>query len=126
MAVREFAADPQSPSAARSFAKQTLNELLGSAPSVFRDDVELVVSELVTNALRAGSPSVKLDLLLVGPRRIAVHVTDEAVGWPHPREAGVHDIGGRGLALVSAVSTEWGVTMNDSTKTVWAELAVPD
>ena len=87
------------------------------------DDVELVVSELVTNAVRAGSASVEVSLALENSR-VAVRVTDEAAGWPEERNAGIHDTGGRGLTLVSAMSAAWGVRLTEAGKVVWAEIAL--
>ncbi len=122
---REFACDAHTPSAARSFATETLRSELGQAlSSDVRYDVELIVSELVTNAVRAGSANVNV---CVGFQngKVIVRVTDQATGWPEQREAGVHDAGGRGLPLVSALSAAWGVRMADTGKVVWAEVPVP-
>jgi anti-sigma regulatory factor (Ser/Thr protein kinase) len=122
---REFACDAHTPSAARAFATETLDRQLGrSLSSDVRYDVELIVSELVTNAVRAGSKNV---IVCVGSQRnkVIVRVTDYASGWPAQREASVHDAGGRGLPLVSALSAAWGVRMADSGKMVWAEVPVP-
>ena len=122
---REFACDAHTPGAARNFATDTLRRQLGPSlsPDV-RYDVELIVSELVTNAVRAGSRNV---LVCIGYQggKIIVRVTDQASGWPEQREAGVHDAGGRGLPLVSALSEAWGVRMADSGKVVWAEVPIP-
>jgi anti-sigma regulatory factor (Ser/Thr protein kinase) len=122
---REFACDPHTPSAARSFATETLHRQLGHSlsPEV-RYDVELIVSELVTNAVRAGSKDVIVCVGVEGGK-VIVRVTDYASGWPEQREASVHDAGGRGLPLVSALSAAWGVRMADSGKMVWAEVPVP-
>jgi anti-sigma regulatory factor (Ser/Thr protein kinase) len=125
---REFACDAHTPSAARSFATETLRRELGPAlSSDVRYDVELIVSELVTNAVRAGSANV---IVCVGFQngqngKVIVRVTDQASGWPEQREASVHDAGGRGLPLVSALSAAWGVRMADTGKVVWAEVPVP-
>jgi hypothetical protein len=54
-----------------------------------------------------------------------VRVTDEAEGWPEQRAATIHDVGGRGLPLVSALSEKWGVRTADTGKVVWAELKIP-
>jgi anti-sigma regulatory factor (Ser/Thr protein kinase) len=132
---QEFAGDPRSPSAARAFAKDALAELLGPATSdVLRDDVELVVSELVTNAVRAGSARVLVSIEGVptdtgsgedGRGTVVIRVSDDAEGWPEQREAGIHDPGGRGLPLVSALSQAWGVRLTGTGKVVWAELTMP-
>ncbi len=117
-----FDGGPRSPAAARRFTAAALPELLGDrlTPAVC-DDVELVVSELITNAVRAGSPTVELTLA-VEQSRLAVRVTDRAEGWPEERIAGIHDAGGRGLTLVSAMSVAWGVRLIDGGKVVWAEI----
>lgn len=121
----EFAGDPASPAAARGFAKFAAADLLGPPiPPALCDDLELVVSELVTNAVRAGSPTVVVTIA-VEAGRVLVRVTDEAQGWPEQRAAGIHDVGGRGLPLVSALSTAWGVRPAARGKVVWAELAIP-
>lgn len=122
---QEFDGDTRSPAAARRFAKAALAELLGPAVApVLRDDVELVVSELVTNAVRAGSKSVQVSIEN-SRATIVVRVSDDAEGWPDPREAAIDDPGGRGLPLVSAVSQTWGVRLLGTGKIVWAELRVP-
>ena len=124
MPIREFVADAHAPAAARRFAEDALGELVSPLPSDLSDDVALVVSELVTNAVRAGSGSAVVELALVDDR-LAVRVTDAAGGWPQQRDAAITDTTGRGLALVSAISTSWGVRLTDTGKLVWAELALP-
>jgi two-component sensor histidine kinase len=123
LAEQVFRGDLRAPAAARSFALATLPELVRDPAPTLCDDLALVVSELVTNAVRAGSPQVRVELQAAGAGAVAVRVTDEAEGWPQPREADIHDTGGRGLALVSAVARTWGVRMDHDTKTVWAELS---
>ena len=119
-----FPGDPTSAAAARSFARRTVDSLVSSdAAAALHDDVELIVSELVTNAVRANSATVRVTLELAAGR-LAIRVGDEAPGWPEQRSAGIHDTGGRGLPLVSALSTSWGVTMAANGKVVWAELDV--
>lgn len=121
---QEFTGDSGSPAAARAFAKAALGELITTpiAPELC-DDVELVVSELVTNAVRAGSPTVRVEVLREGAR-VTVRVTDKAAGWPEEREAGIRDTGGRGLPLVSAVSSAWGVRLAGAGKVVWADVDI--
>jgi CheY-like chemotaxis protein/anti-sigma regulatory factor (Ser/Thr protein kinase) len=85
-------------------------------------DAQLVVSELVTNAVvHAGSPS---DLRVVAkPGVLRIEVGDDAQASPEPQE--VHDAGpgGRGLLIVSALSLAWGIDPRNGGKVVWAELA---
>ena len=122
---REFVADPHTPAAARAFAKATLGSLLPPPiPDALSDDVELVVSELVTNAIRAGSPVIGVEVG-VERTRVVLRVRDEAVGWPAQRASGSDDPGGRGVPLVSALSATWGVRLAETGKVVFAELAVP-
>ena len=122
---RDFDGGTTAPADARHFARTALADLLGDAATgVLGEDVELIVSELVTNSVRAHSPFVRVVLSVVGAT-LLVSVADEAAGWPEQREAGAHDTGGRGLPLVSAISSSWGVRMLETGKTVWAELDVP-
>ena len=122
---RDFVGAATTPSDARRFAREALLELIGAdlGDSILAGDVELIVSELVTNSVRAESPTVHVTLS-VTEAKLLVSVGDEAAGWPEQREAGIHDTGGRGLPLVSAISSSWGVRMLETGKTVWAELLV--
>lgn len=122
---QEFLATPRAPGAARAFATAALGDLLAvTVPAELCSDLELVVSELVTNAVRAGSPTVLVSLGLERSR-VVVRVRDDAAGWPEPRAASAEDPGGRGLPLVGALCATWGVRAAESGKVVWAELAVP-
>ena len=122
---REFTGEATAPAAARHFARASLTDLIGDvADGTLGDDVELIVSELVTNSVRANSPTVLVELTVTGAT-LLVSVGDQASGWPEQRNSGIHDTGGRGLPLVSAISSSWGVRMLESGKTVWAELDLP-
>ncbi len=122
---REFTGSTNSPADARSFVIGELDRLLNAAaPRPLCDDIQLVVSELVTNAVRAGSPAVTVGVS-VRDGRLVIQVGDRAGGWPQPRVAGEHDVTGRGLALVSAVCASWGVRLAEQGKIVWAEVAIP-
>lgn len=119
-----FAGSARSPSAAREFVKSALGEVLGRpGPDALCEDLELIASELVTNAVRAGSESIGVALALEG-NRVVIRVSDDASGWPEPRDADIYDTGGRGLPLVSAISSSWGVRLSPTGKVVWAELPV--
>ncbi|QIP87888.1 SpoIIE family protein phosphatase [Streptomyces sp. Tu 2975] len=86
---------------------------------------ELIVSELVTNAIRHGRPPVRLRLV-----RNAVHhtltceVLDSSPSAPHLRHARAGDEGGRGLFICGELADRWGVRWSDQGKTVWTEAAV--
>jgi hypothetical protein len=88
-------------------------------------DAEAVVSELVTNAVRAseraGSP-VAVRLILT-TRSVFVEVLDYAPGVPAPREADPAAESSRGLLLVASIARDWGWTPTQSGKVVWAEVA---
>ncbi|MEU9860155.1 SpoIIE family protein phosphatase [Streptomyces sp. NPDC047971] len=82
---------------------------------------ELVVSELVTNAIRYGRPPIRLRL--IRDRAVMCEVSDTSSTTPHLRRAGVSDEGGRGLFLVAQLAERWGTRHARQGKTVWAELS---
>jgi anti-sigma regulatory factor (Ser/Thr protein kinase) len=88
------------------------------------DDATLVVSELVTNAIKHGKGQPVGLRVLHSAYELRIEVTD---GTPTParlRSAGMADENGRGLLLVAAVAKEWGAS-TDGTMT-WCSLAIPD
>lgn len=85
------------------------------------DDVVLVTSELVTNAVRHGSPPVGL-LARAGSRWLRVEVHDHSSAMPVPQHADDDDEQGRGLGIVSALATRWGTRPTTAGKVVWAEI----
>lgn len=87
------------------------------------DVTELLVSELVTNALRAASHDVQLRLMHVG--KLLVEVSDDDHNLPQLRRADADDEEGRGLALVSHLSRRWGTSRKAVGKVVWFELPLP-
>jgi anti-sigma regulatory factor (Ser/Thr protein kinase) len=94
-------------------------------PSITRADVLLVVSELVSNAVRHGVGPVEL-ALEVGPAEVHVEVADQGASYPPPaRRPAATSQNGRGLLIVEAIATAWGVTAKDPGKTVWADIPVP-
>ncbi|WP_374986013.1 SpoIIE family protein phosphatase [Streptomyces fradiae] len=88
------------------------------------DTVELLVSELVTNALRYGEGEIRLRLLR--DRTLVCEVWDAGLVQPRRRRARDTDEGGRGLQLVGLLSACWGSRRTPRGKTVWFELALPD
>ncbi|ORT61169.1 PAS sensor protein [Streptomyces sp. CB03238] len=88
------------------------------------DTVELLVSELVTNALRYGEGEIRLRLLR--DRTLVCEVWDAGLVQPRRRRARDTDEGGRGLQLVGLLSAGWGSRRTPRGKTVWFELPLPD
>jgi PAS domain S-box-containing protein len=87
------------------------------------ETTQLLVSELVTNALRSAWQEVELRLMRVG--KLLVEVSDDDHNLPQLRRAEAHDEGGRGLALVSNLSRQWGTSRKAVGKVVWFELPLP-
>lgn len=91
-----------------------------------RDDAEMIVSELFTNAvMHTGSEFITCGMGYDGTRlRLEVSDQGRAPTAPRPRAAGVDEEGGRGLLLVGALSQAWGVRPTDDGggRVVWAEL----
>ncbi len=109
----------QSPAHAREAAAQiAAREQLGPVS----DDLALVVSELVTNAVRHAEPPLRLEIQ-TSEHRVVVAVADGSDGAPAPRAVDSNAEGGRGMMLVDLLSTEVGVRAHPPGKTVWAALA---
>ena len=124
-AARALAAQPGSVKIARDFTRGTLRDwgMLAVA-----DDAVLVVSELVTNALRYGAASRSGQLgtwlrLLAQPPYLICLVTDATRDIPRRRLAGADDVAGRGLQVIESCCSRWGWHLLDQGgKVVWALL----
>jgi PAS domain S-box-containing protein len=86
---------------------------------------ELVVSELVTNAIRYGARPIRLRLIHDAATLIC-EVSDTSHTAPHLRRAKIFDEGGRGLLLVAQLTQRWGSRHTAEGKTIWAELGLFD
>ena len=84
---------------------------------------ELVVSELVTNAIRYGDAPIQLRL--IRNRNLICEVSDANSATPHLRRARTFDEGGRGLLLVAQLTQGWGTRQTYTGKTIWAEQSLP-
>ncbi|MEH0418785.1 SpoIIE family protein phosphatase [Streptomyces sp. B21-083] len=113
--------EPRSVGRAREYTRTQLTAW-GLEPLI--DTTELLVSELVTNALRYGEGEIRLRLLL--DRMLVCEVWDAGLVQPRRRRARDTDEGGRGLQLVGLLSTAWGSRRTPRGKTVWFELPLPD
>ncbi|MFI1289315.1 SpoIIE family protein phosphatase [Streptomyces sp. NPDC020792] len=113
--------EPRSVGRAREYARAQLTAW-DLEPLI--DTTELLVSELVTNALRYGEGEIRLRLLL--DRTLVCEVWDSGLVQPRRRRARDTDEGGRGLQLVGLLSAAWGSRRTPRGKTVWFELPLPD
>jgi serine/threonine-protein kinase RsbW len=97
--------------------------------AVVVDETEIVISELVTNAVRHAKPladgtihvswSVRVDV-------VEIEVTDGGGPTaPHPAPRSVWSAGGRGLRIVGSLAYEWGVRENGTGSSVWVSMGGP-
>ncbi|WP_375498650.1 ATP-binding protein [uncultured Jatrophihabitans sp.] len=124
-----MAANMTTPARARRLAGAELKLILTSdVHDNVVHDVLVVLSELVTNAVRAGSDTVTVTMdLHRDVLRLAV--IDRAEGWPTVQTADATQDHGRGLAIVNMLTAAWGVKYARPGwlgKTVWAEIALQD
>jgi anti-sigma regulatory factor (Ser/Thr protein kinase) len=116
---------PASP-AAVSAARRAVLAANGGVPSTVRADVLLLLTELVSNAVRhakAGAGRTVHVELQQGARMIGVAVFDEGTGFtaeaPHPERDGS---GGWGLFLIDRIADRWGITPTGSGTCAWFEI----
>ncbi|WP_028812574.1 SpoIIE family protein phosphatase [Streptomyces flavidovirens] len=120
VAVWDVPSDPAVVGRVRQYATEQLTDWgLDEASFV----TELVVSELVTNAIRYGGAPIQLRL--IRDRSLICEVSDASSTSPHMRRARVYDEGGRGLLLVAQLTDRWGSRPSGSGKTIWAEQKLP-
>ncbi|WP_031048412.1 ATP-binding protein [Streptomyces sp. NRRL F-5650] len=123
-----FPAAPHAVRTARSRVRRALEDWRLDGVG---DIAVLLVSELVTNALRhaAGPIGVRLVHGPAGPGAVAgvlrVEVSDSVPDPPRGRTVGPDDEDGRGLQLLAAVARDWGTRPHGTGKAVWFELALP-
>ncbi|GHF00289.1 SpoIIE family protein phosphatase [Streptomyces fumanus] len=114
---------PADPALVAPIRKQVLDQLSAWALLEASFTVELVVSELVTNAIRYGAPPIRLRLIHDATTLIC-EVSDTNHTAPHLRRAKTWDEGGRGLLLVAQLTQRWGSRHTTEGKTIWAELGL--
>ena len=114
---------PADPAIVADARKQVATRLTGWGLDDAAFITGLIVSELVTNAIRhAKSP---IQLRLIRDRTLICEVSDGSSTAPHLRRARAYDEGGRGLLLVSQLTQRWGTRQTPHGKTIWAEQALP-
>ena len=113
-------ADPVSVGAARTLVRALLREW---DLTELTDTTELLVSELVTNALRYASGQITVRLVL--ERALVCEVLDDSAALPRLRHAGSDDETGRGLHVVSQLAQRWGTRRTATGKVIWCEQPIP-
>ncbi|MDX2706755.1 SpoIIE family protein phosphatase [Streptomyces sp. PA03-6a] len=113
--------DPAVVSRARALATRQLAEW---GLEELRTTTELVVSELVTNAIRHASGPIRLRLIRQSV--FICEVYDGSNTVPRLRHARTTDEGGRGLFLVAQLTRRWGTRYTADGKLIWAEQEIPD
>jgi anti-sigma regulatory factor (Ser/Thr protein kinase) len=121
VAVRRIALDPAEVGRARAAVREQHHEW-GLAKLACH--AELMVSELVTNAVRH-SHSRPVELRLVRGDTLLCEVDDDDHTLPTLLSAGPDEESGRGLRVVSTLAREWGTSRTSAGKTVWFELTLP-
>ncbi|MED7925897.1 ATP-binding protein [Nonomuraea sp. LP-02] len=111
----DLPAIPEAVAAARRLVREAL-AVWGLSP--LADDLTVVVSEVVTNAIVHAKSAVTLSLHRQG-RSVRGEVADHSPVWPTPLPAGPDEEHGRGLAIVAAYSERWGVDPTPDGKIVW-------
>jgi anti-sigma regulatory factor (Ser/Thr protein kinase) len=108
----------EAPALARQFLRSAS---CATHHSAVVEDAVLLVSELVTNSLQHGGPPLVV-AVDCDDETLQVRVRDGSSTRPTPRDAAHADERGRGLALVSTLSADWGVDPDADGKHVWFKL----
>jgi anti-sigma regulatory factor (Ser/Thr protein kinase) len=116
-----FEATFEAPAAGRRFAIDVLEHSRHTSHTVC-DAVQLVVSELATNAVIHARTAFSISVRCQ-PSAIRLAVRDRSQVPPMLRAARPDQASGRGLGLVAAVAVDWGVDPAPDGKTVWAQLS---
>ncbi|MCF2527217.1 SpoIIE family protein phosphatase [Yinghuangia sp. KLBMP8922] len=119
VATWEAASDPQEVARVRTACTATL-QAWGLDEIAF--DTELILSELITNAIRYAAQPIRVRLL--HNDILTCEVSDGSSTSPHLRRAATTDEGGRGLFLVAQFADRWGTRYTARGKVIWAEQAL--
>jgi anti-sigma regulatory factor (Ser/Thr protein kinase) len=124
--VKPLRPHPLSVGQARNFCTRRLSSVLEDR-GAYEDavaDAATIASELVTNAVTAGSSAIELFIAL-HESSVRIEVADDAGGAVIPAHPSPTDTKGRGLVIVAALAREWGVSADHGSKQVWAEVDIP-
>ena len=118
--ARKPAADPAAVAALRSSGSKQLDDW-GLDELAFT--TEVIVSELVTNAIRyVGGP---IQVRLIRDRTLTCEVSDTGHTTPNLRHAASDDEGGRGLFIIAQMTHRWGTRYTPTGKVIWTEQTLP-
>jgi len=118
--TQDFANEPTAPGAARAWAREILS---GHIDDDTLYDIQLLLSELVTNCHRHTLTELIRVAVLRSPGLVRVEVTDDKSGTSLPRIGNDCDDGGRGLGeVVGLYADGWGDDVHEDRVTVWFEL----
>ena len=114
---------PSDPSAVAEVRAAAVGKLAewGMAEESFT--TELILSELVTNAIRYASGPISVRL--IRDRALICEVSDRSSTSPHLRQAATTDEGGRGLFLIAQLAERWGTRYTADGKVIWTEQPLP-
>ncbi|WP_344609983.1 SpoIIE family protein phosphatase [Streptomyces glaucus] len=114
---------PRDPAAVGGVRAQVTRRLAEWGLDELAFTTELILSELVTNAIRYGGEPVRVRMLR--DRSLICEVSDGSSTSPHLRYAAMTDEGGRGLFLVAQLAERWGTRYVPTGKVIWAEQPLP-
>jgi anti-sigma regulatory factor (Ser/Thr protein kinase) len=114
---------PSDPSAVASVRSAVTRTMAGWGLEEEAFVTELIISELVTNAVRHASPPIRVRL--IRDRALICEVSDGSSTSPHLRRAAITDEGGRGLFLVAQFAERWGTRYTANGKVIWTEQPLP-
>ncbi|MEU1365243.1 SpoIIE family protein phosphatase [Streptomyces sp. NPDC005803] len=114
-------ADPEGLADARAIVRQALTDW---NMAELADDAELVTGELLVNVLlhTEGGAVLTLEVLPEPVRRVRLSVQDRSSAWPRRRTPGETATSGRGLLLLDAVTSRWGIEPLGEGKAIWCEI----
>ncbi len=114
---------PTHPSVVADARARTARQLADWGLEDITDTTELLVSELVTNAIRHAHEPVQLRIILDGV--LSCEVFDGSSSAPQLRRADRYDEDGRGLMLVAQLAERWGTRHTGTGKIIWAQQPLP-
>jgi len=119
--IGDFPRAPESAHAARRLVEKALDSWDMAS---LADDADLIISELVTNAVRhTRTDQIRVSVARVSLRRVRLGVIDKSRDLPHQEVPHPDAIEGRGLHMVDGLADCWGTDRYGWGKRVWAELA---